>query len=542
MKKQLLSVLAAMALVCAGGAYAADDVIFSDGAARISDIAAKNTAVSVTVLKGGVTPEKFNSSANPTELCVGYRQTVTDAEGKFTVDFDIGTKSGKYEVYFGSKDAEVKHSSIRYVNKTENEAAISKLAAIFDKAEDERPVDFALLLSSDADALGLDGALVNTADKADAAKIFFASVTKDKVTDYASAMRTIEKALAIECINGGKATFTAAADKLNLPQSVAKYLQKDFFDDTAKAYIDSKMKSAIDFDSFDKAAAETVCLGVIRHADGTGYVRESLIDNAELLGIDSARVTDKFAQSIIGKDYESIAATGVNTWVDPVTPTPSGGGGSGGKGGSSGGGSLSNITVDGGTVAPSPIDRTPAAFADMAGFEWAAAAVDSLRTQSIVSGKADGIFAPADSVLREEFVKMLLGGIRFEELYGSISFADVSADDWFEPYVRKAYLAGIVKGISDDKFGVGGRISRQDMAVMCYNALVKKGVMTDSGEVSLGYADADRISDYAAKAVSALAAAGIVRGDENGFFKPTESAMRAEAAQMIYNTMNYAGR
>ncbi len=178
----------------------------------------------------------------------------------------------------------------------------------------------------------------------------------------------------------------------------------------------------------------------------------------------------------------------------------------------------------------------------MAGFEWAAAAVESLRTQSIISGKADGIFAPADSVLREEFVKMLLGGVRFEELYGNINFADVSAADWFEPYVRKAYLAGIVRGISDDKFGVGERITRQDMAVMCCNALVKKGVMTEPTEVSLGYADAEGISDYAAKAVSALGAAGIVRGDENGFFNPTASATRAEAAQMIYNIMNYAGR
>ncbi len=264
MKKQLISVLAAMALVCSGGAYAADNVVFGDGAARISDTAAKNAAVSVTVLKSGVTPDEFNSSANPTELCVGYRQAVTDAEGKFTVDFDIGTKSGEYEVYIGSKGAEVKHSSIRYVSKTENAAALAKLAAIFDKAEDERPTDFALLLSEDADALGLDGALVSAADAANAAKIFFASVAKDKVTDYASAMQTIEKALAIECINGGRMTLTAAADKLNLPQSVTDYLQKDFADDAAKAYIDSKMKSAADFDSFDKAAAKAVHRAAVR--------------------------------------------------------------------------------------------------------------------------------------------------------------------------------------------------------------------------------------------------------------------------------------
>lgn len=542
MKKELLSILASIVLVANIGAAASDNVIFSDGEATVTGTTAKSAAVSVTVLKKGVSIDEFNLSSQPTDYCVGYRQAATDSEGNYSVTLNIGTKSGEYEVFAGTGGEQISHSVLKYVNKSENAAALSTLGDIFDKSGDERYADFASLLAANADALGANSALAEAADPTETAKIFFASVTKNAAADYLSAAAAVNKALAIDCINKGKITLTGAAENLNLPQTVSDYLGKDFVSDSAKAYIDSKMAHAADFNSFDKAAAEAVSLGVIRYADGFGHVKACLAANGSLLGIDTARVTDKFAASIVGNDYDSVAATGVNTWVDPVTPTLGGGGTGGGKGGSSLGGSVSNITVDGDTNNATPIDRTPAAFTDMAGFEWASDAVNALRTKSIISGKADGIFAPGDSVLREEFIKMLLGAVTFEDLYGSVSFADVSADDWFEPFVRKAYLAGIAKGVSATEFGTGETITRQDMAVMCFNALVKKGVMTDTEGEPLTYSDAAQIADYAANAVAALGKVGIMRGDENGAFRPDVNATRAEAAQLIYGTMNYAGR
>ena len=66
--------------------------------------------------------------------------------------------------------------------------------------------------------------------------------------------------------------------------------------------------------------------------------------------------------------------------------------------------------------------------------------------------------------------------------------------------------------------------------------------MTDkrTGGSTAAFADADDISDYAREAVGFLAAAGIVKGDEQGRFNPKKSASRAECAKMVYEFMKYA--
>ena len=77
------------------------------------------------------------------------------------------------------------------------------------------------------------------------------------------------------------------------------------------------------------------------------------------------------------------------------------------------------------------------------------------------------------------------------------------------------------------------------MAVMCYNALVKKGVLHETSVGELEYADSDDISDYARIAVGELSAVGILNGNDNNTFKPFDFATRAEAAQMMYKAMKY---
>ncbi|UKI38648.1 MAG: S-layer homology domain-containing protein [Clostridiales bacterium] len=73
---------------------------------------------------------------------------------------------------------------------------------------------------------------------------------------------------------------------------------------------------------------------------------------------------------------------------------------------------------------------------------------------------------------------MLLSAVTFEELEGTFDFDDVKSDDWYYDTVKKAYLCKIVNGMSDRMVGSGNAVSRQDMAVMCYNALIKKRALS----------------------------------------------------------------
>lgn len=51
--------------------------------------------------------------------------------------------------------------------------------------------------------------------------------------------------------------------------------------------------------------------------------------------------------------------------------------------------------------------------------------------------------------------------------------------------------------------------------------------------------DSSKISDYAVQAVAKLGGKKIVNGDETNNFNPGDMLSRAEAAQLIYNCIEY---
>lgn len=172
-------------------------------------------------------------------------------------------------------------------------------------------------------------------------------------------------------------------------------------------------------------------------------------------------------------------------------------------------------------------------FTDLAGYDWAKEAITGLYSKEIVKGKATGVFAPQDNVTRAEFVKMLTAALNIQEGEGEIKFSDVAQDDWSYPYIKKAYQAGIVKGISDQEFSGDAYISRQDMAVMVCRGLEAAG-RTVTGTADQQFVDDAAIAAYASESVYALKAMGVLNGDEQGRFLPTNHANRAEAAKVIY--------
>lgn len=111
-------------------------------------------------------------------------------------------------------------------------------------------------------------------------------------------------------------------------------------------------------------------------------------------------------------------------------------------------------------------------------------------------------------------------------------FADCVPGEWYMPYVTAAYEDGIIKGMSDGRFGIGMPITRQDMAVMVYRAAIKYGKTMKEGE-GKAFSDAEYISEYATEAIDRLSAAGVFGGDDSGRFHPADDANRAEAAVVM---------
>ena len=111
-----------------------------------------------------------------------------------------------------------------------------------------------------------------------------------------------------------------------------------------------------------------------------------------------------------------------------------------------------------------------------------------------------------------------------------VSFEDVAQGAWYYPYVASAYQKGIVKGIDAAHFGVGQKITREDMVTMISNMLNSEGISLDE----INFHDLHQISGYALNAVKIGKSLGLVSGDDQGYFHPKENATRQEAAKIIY--------
>lgn len=237
------------------------------------------------------------------------------------------------------------------------------------------------------------------------------------------------------------------------------------------------------------------------------------------------------------KHYDSV--TGSNTGISkPAT------GGTGGGGG--GGGGTGNIISGVGeagfepapeTAVPETAPVTEAAFKDLDGYMWAQEAITYLAGKNIVNGRSEGEFVPEGNVTREEFAKILVLTYGMYDEDAECEFSDVSAERWSYKYVASLYNNGIVTGYGDGSFGVSNLITREEMAVMMCRILVRQSKIDADYGTYTAFNDFNEISEFAVNSVLMLGYNGILSGDDSGNFNPKNSASRAEACQMIYNSV-----
>jgi len=206
--------------------------------------------------------------------------------------------------------------------------------------------------------------------------------------------------------------------------------------------------------------------------------------------------------------------------------------------GGGGGGGIS-VIGSGAASMPIPKDEIPAdyakGFSDIGSVDWAKGAIDYLAEKGILSGKSESIFAPNDTITREEFAKILVCALGIYDENASADFSDVKEDAWYSSYVASAATHGIINGVGDSLFGVGQEISRQDMAVMicrAYNIALK-----EENPSNALFDDWNEVSDYAQSSIAAMIESGIINGISETELAPKATATRAQAAVMIYKVI-----
>ncbi len=224
-----------------------------------------------------------------------------------------------------------------------------------------------------------------------------------------------------------------------------------------------------------------------------------------------------------------------------ITASSDGGTGSGGSGGSGGGGfggGRSEATVgNNANVAVTDLEQTDVIdnlkFKDSKEISWAAEAIEFLGKNNIINGYEDGTFKPDLEVTREEFAAMLIRAFSQIDENAEAEFLDADKNEWYYPAVSTAAALGIVNGY-DGKFGIGDKISRQDMCAMLSRTAEVCGISLYPQYNTAIFYDETEIADYAKESIRLLQTAGIVNGVGDNRFEPNEKVTRAMAAKVIY--------
>ena len=113
-------------------------------------------------------------------------------------------------------------------------------------------------------------------------------------------------------------------------------------------------------------------------------------------------------------------------------------------------------------------------------------------------------------------------------------FSDVPDGQWYTAGTIWCARQGIVNGVGDGLFAPEQTVARQEIAVMLYNYAVKTGrTAGERGDLS-AFSDAGEVASWAGDAMRWAVGAGILNGSGDGRLLPEDGAQRAQVAAMIH--------
>ena len=171
-------------------------------------------------------------------------------------------------------------------------------------------------------------------------------------------------------------------------------------------------------------------------------------------------------------------------------------------------------------------------FTDISHRKWAVQSISEMAQKGFIKGTGGTLFMPDSTCTRADFSIVLSNIFGFTGTPSS-NYTDVPADSYYCNYVGLLKEQGIEAGISDNKFRPSEPITREEIMVMAYKALMKFGVsMSDDTTVLSKYTDNTLIKEENKKAVAALINLGVVSGTDKGI-EPAATITRAQMAVLL---------
>ena len=175
-------------------------------------------------------------------------------------------------------------------------------------------------------------------------------------------------------------------------------------------------------------------------------------------------------------------------------------------------------------------------FTDVSVNDWFYDAVAYVFDNGLMDGTAGTAFSPLMTTNRARVVTILWRLAGSPEPDAAPAFSDVAADSWYTDAVAWASENGIVKGYSDTVFAPDDTVTREQLATILYRYVQHTGGgFQGAWAFPLDYADADQVSDWAYEAMCWCTMKSIINGVGGNTLNPQGSATRAEVAQILMN-------
>lgn len=384
--------------------------------------------------------------------------------------------------------------------------------------------------------------------------IFSKSVSEDKLKSFYHDFKT---ALNADKLNSGKIEDVASLFEMFCVSENVRDMYNNLTNELKRKISMDKMKGKNfpDISSIETELKKEIVLININEPDSLASLISFIEAEYENLGLSTdlyyvlnGAKKISLAQYISEKTYSSVGefVSDFNQKVNNLFSEPNiSGGGSSGGGSGGGGGSVSTPVEIKKEIVNTP--EVPAEelsemkvsdFTDLEGYDWAKKDIFAFYTKGIISGKSEKNFAPGDNITRGEIIKIISGVFDLYDENAKSDFKDLE-NHWAEKYVSSVFGKGYILGKSENVFGVDDYITREDAAVIIYRIIQTTAKATTITKIENSFSDRKEISEYAVRSVEMLSEYGLLKGYEDGSFKPKKTLTRAEAVVLLSNVLKY---
>lgn len=167
-----------------------------------------------------------------------------------------------------------------------------------------------------------------------------------------------------------------------------------------------------------------------------------------------------------------------------------------------------------------------------------------LQNKGLVSGTADGVFSPDSTITAAQSIQLFvrafnlnLDTIRFvKEPKATDYFKKAKDNSWY----AQALIIGAVNGLDfSADIDPDLNLTREEYTYHLVKAIEKYGQLPMINLVPVEIADQDQMTVEYSGAIQRALKYGIVKLDTDGKFNPKGELSRAEAAEQLYNALEY---